>query len=120
MTIVGTCVFKGCNQLIVAYVPQHLQLNPNVFASVSAGFLRYTDIDLYNAIPIVRLTRQPYFRFSNREVGLELFPGAREVLRTLYFVQNRIDGNSPISFPMEILLYILEFLKWSEMHYRLR
>ena len=71
-----------------------------------------------NARPIVYLTREPYFRFINREMGLELFPGAREVLLMVCLVQNRIHNESPESFPKEILLCILEFLKWSEMHYR--
>ena len=76
--------------------------------------------DDVNSRPIVRLTKQPYFQFINIDMGLEMFPGSIEILLILCLVQNRIDGNSRISFPKEMLLYILNFLKWSEMHYQLR
>ena len=127
--------FSGCKQLIVAYVPQNVQLDDNVFQGVSAGFVRYSDIVEYNALPVVAdvsrrgielnarpivcVTKQPYFRFINREIGLDLFPSARKILLTLLLVQNQKQTESPGSFPPEILAIILGFLKWSELSYPL-
>ena len=132
---IGLCAFSDCSKLMVAYIPQRVQLGEDICLGVSDDFVRYTDNEEYKALPVVAdvdrrghelnnrpivcITKQPYFRFSNLEKGLAIFPGAREILRTLLLVQNRKQTESPGSFPPEILLYILEFLKWSEMHYRL-
>ena len=83
MTKVGDCLFYGCNQLIAAYIPQHLQLAQDVFQNVDKGFVMYNDREQFDALPIVRLAREPYFQFSNIEMGVEVFPGARDIINTM-------------------------------------
>ena len=117
---------------MVAYVHKDVQLGRNVFAGVSADFVRYTDIDVYNALPvvedeirrrdklnnrpIVRLTRQPYFRLSNRAKGLEVFQGSRGALFWIALNLNRLFGVRDHSV---VIIEILKNFKWSDLEYDL-
>ena len=128
----GGDTFIQCRQLIAAYVHQGVQLGDDVFADVSDDFVRYADIDVYNAQPvvvevarrgielnsktIVRLTRQPYFRLSSSEVGVEVFPGSRAALFWIALNLNRLFGVRDHSV---VIIEILKNFKWSDLEYEL-
>ena len=128
----GGRVFDGCEQLIAAYVHQDVQLGVDVFAGVSDDFVRYIDIDEYNALhvvadeirrrdelngrPIVRLTRQPYFRLSSSEVGVEVFPGSRAALFWIALNVMHYGGGCDFSV---VIIEIFKNFKCSDLEYGL-
>ena len=128
----GGEAFMQCGQLIAAYVHQDVQLGDDVFAGVSADFVRYTEIEKYHAHPvvadvyhrrdelnnrpIVRLTREPYFRLSNIEMGVEVFPGSRDAL---FWVALNVMNFGDDGIPSVVIIEIFKNFKWSDLEYDL-
>ena len=64
----------------------------------------------------MRLARQPYFRLSSSEVGVELFPGSRAALFWIALNLNRLFDVRDYSV---VIIETLKNFKWSDLEYDL-